>query len=377
MPTIRSINLALHSQFDAVTLPEYDAVQLEPCVKPDDDASSTCTVLVPILAGSTFWISYSISPPVPEGHHFLFKLYINSAHIVSWSVGKEESWRGKTMFGLYERAEDEDGKRKIEKRALCFMPPDEARGAMDELLDGKMGMEIRVHRAHGRKRVERSLEEYGRTEHAQNERGIRLVNAGCASAELPKRFYKFALIDAVDQPFATFRYLYRTWDQLRHLGLLHGDDQYGDGEENDLSVIEPDVEGDTGRKAAGEAWDPDRDTDDVVDGRGDGAVDLGAYVGSGAPGADAVPRTVRPLPAPPGQSDSWSRTAYHAHPAYPLEEWTERTRSPGKSARDGITPSPLGKREGAGGRRALSLISVWSSAWKRRGTSSASSGSLS
>jgi hypothetical protein len=65
-----------------------------------------------------------------------------------------------------------------------------------------------------------------------------LVNAGRAGPEQPKRFYKFALIDPVDQPFATFRYHYRTWDQLRELGLLdHG--YYAESEGNDLSVIEP------------------------------------------------------------------------------------------------------------------------------------------
>jgi hypothetical protein len=65
-----------------------------------------------------------------------------------------------------------------------------------------------------------------------------LVNAGRAGPEQPKRFYKFALIDPIDQPFATFRYYYRSWDQLRGLGLL---DQHvsGAGEDNDLPVIEP------------------------------------------------------------------------------------------------------------------------------------------
>jgi hypothetical protein len=38
----------------------------------------------------------------------------------------------------------------------------------------------------------------------------RLVNAGLAKGESPKRFYEFALIDPVDQPFATFKYYYRT-----------------------------------------------------------------------------------------------------------------------------------------------------------------------
>lgn len=65
-----------------------------------------------------------------------------------------------------------------------------------------------------------------------------LLNAGRAGPDQPKRYYQFALIDPIGQPFATFRYYYRTWDQLRDLGLL--DEEWnGAGEENDLSVIEP------------------------------------------------------------------------------------------------------------------------------------------
>jgi hypothetical protein len=65
-----------------------------------------------------------------------------------------------------------------------------------------------------------------------------LLNAGRAGPDVPKRFYKFALIDPVHQPLATFRYYYRTWSQLRDLGLM---DRVltGAGEDNDLSVIEP------------------------------------------------------------------------------------------------------------------------------------------
>jgi hypothetical protein len=185
MPTFCSINISLHSQFDVGTLPEYYPVSLEHYVtrdmlgttpRPVDDASSTCSVFVPVLAGSTFWISYSVSPPVPAAHHFLFKLYINGVHIVNWSVGKKEAWRGKTMFGLYERPEDEEGKRRAEKRALCFMPPNNMEKTQDgteDRFDERICMEIKVHRAHGRKRVERDLQEYSRTEHAKDEKGIR------------------------------------------------------------------------------------------------------------------------------------------------------------------------------------------------------------
>lgn len=67
---------------------------------------------------------------------------------------------------------------------------------------------------------------------------VSLIHGGRAGSEQPKRFYKFALIDPVDQPFATFRYYYRTWNQLRDLGVLRPDHS-GAGEEDGLSVIEP------------------------------------------------------------------------------------------------------------------------------------------
>ena len=172
MPTYRSINIALHSQFDVETLPEYYPTSKDEYISrgitgfiPEfiDDITSTCSVYVPVLPGSTFWIGYSVSPPVPSGHFFFFKLYLNGAHIVSWATGKDESWQGKTMFGLYERPEDEHGKKRAEKRVLCFSPPDkedrEWRYVVD-MFDEKACIEIKVHRASGRKRIEREMDEY-------------------------------------------------------------------------------------------------------------------------------------------------------------------------------------------------------------------------
>lgn len=184
MPTYRSINISLDTQFDVDTLPEYYPLPQEyytareithKAPNPVDNASSTCSVYVPALPGDTFWIVYSVSPPVPNGHYFLFKLYIDGAHILSWSTGREEGWKGKTMFGLYERPEDDEGKRRIEKRVLCFSSMDNC-GSDQEIsnaaFDEKMCMEIKVHRAHGRKRIERKLETYSATPHASSAKGI-------------------------------------------------------------------------------------------------------------------------------------------------------------------------------------------------------------
>ena len=41
--------------------------------------------------------------------------------------------------------------------------------------------------------------------------GDSLVNAGTLPREHPRRFYNYALLDPIDQPFATFRYYYRSW----------------------------------------------------------------------------------------------------------------------------------------------------------------------
>lgn len=72
------------------------------------------------------------------------------------------------MFGLFESPEDEDGKRRIEKRVLCFTTKDTV-----DIFDETARVEIRVHRADGRKRVERQTEEYKYTEHAKTGKGIR------------------------------------------------------------------------------------------------------------------------------------------------------------------------------------------------------------
>src|ERR1700755_400102 len=123
MPTYRSINLELHSQFDIETLPEFfprpqsyyagrgNSTHIP---SPFDEKTSTCSVYISVIPASQFWIVYSISPPIPEEQQFLFKLFINGAHIVSWSTGRSDNWKGRTMFALYEREEGGDGKKRVE-----------------------------------------------------------------------------------------------------------------------------------------------------------------------------------------------------------------------------------------------------------------------
>ena len=259
-----------------------------------------------------------------------------------------------------------------------------------------------------------------------------MVNAGRAGPEQPKRFYKFALVDPVDQPFATFRYFYRTWDQLYDLGLLNHE-YYAESEENYLSVIEPDTssagcsdERQYAQLGTIEQKGPDDackvDNEEVSVNSGDEKAEYetkkgcdqhitatdetrddesstsrrdnnppGTYIPRGAPGSDpameipeppsyreslntyrlSMPPSVifeapepRPLPVPQKHRRLSSSTAYHPHPAYPMENWARRTPSPVRSIRDSITTPPL-ERQRSRGITGAGLLGAISSTWKR------------
>ncbi|KAF2651996.1 hypothetical protein K491DRAFT_605768 [Lophiostoma macrostomum CBS 122681] len=426
MPTYRGINIELHSQYDIETLPEYYPPSQEYCDRNGvdaqvpalvDDATSTCSVYVPVFPGSQFWINYSVSPPVPEDQQFLFKLFINEEHIVSWSCSKDEEWKGKTMFGLYEKDDEGGGRKRIEKRVFCFTPPDRRDGEWKDVTDPfdmQACVEICVHRAHARKRIAREVEQYASTPHAREPRGINLVNAGRVGVDQPKRFYKFALIDPTDQPFARFRYFYRTWEQLENVGVLGNEEQGEDEDEDEDESKDSEV---PVKETA--VPDPEKRPKDRVQLRGGDHEDVftnvslsdnedcaastpQAYVPSGARGRKgdepykskeqelpksdrATPRSYRlsvppslrldpphpqpdkDLPSIPPKSEPFSPTGYRPHPAYPVEDWVARTPSPVKSLRDGISTPQLGRRRAF---TASSLINVVTSAWKRRGTPS-------
>jgi hypothetical protein len=196
MPAYRGIDIELHSQFDVETFPEYSPrpqsyydergiTEIAPLFV--DSQTSTCSVYVAVFPGSQFWISYAITQPPADDHYLLFKLFINGIPIVNWSCGKSDGWKGKTMFGLYERRDGDEGKKRVERRVLCFATPDEEDGERKDVtnaFDPDAHMEIRIFRAHGRKRIAREFEDYATTRHAKYGRGIEwvLCLADCAKA---------------------------------------------------------------------------------------------------------------------------------------------------------------------------------------------------
>jgi hypothetical protein len=230
-----------------------------------------------------------------------------------------------------------------------------------------------------------------------------LVNAGRAGSEQPKRLYQYALIDPVDAPHVIFRYHYRTWEQMDHLGLFMDTDsdstlspliiesgydksvaelqertatrvELRGGEQDDIFV---DVSLSDDDQAKGKCDDspakPTSSTDTfesaeskLSGGGGDSKPEKRQYRLSIPPSLKLTPPEGRgPLPAIPQKQDSRQAHSYTAHSAYPVDEWEARTPSPVRSIRDGICTPPLGRRSGL---TAASLIDVVTSAWKRRGT---------
>lgn len=158
MPTYRKITIALVSQRDLKIIPEFP-----PPVSTQDSAStlpphvnrqqSVVSVFIPTYSGSQFWISYSIAPPYPPQALYYFKLFLDGACIVSWGCGKEDEFKGETMFGLYESEVKKEGESEIQKRVLCFRDGHE--GSDDDIL------EIKVYRCRGRRPCSPILESYG------------------------------------------------------------------------------------------------------------------------------------------------------------------------------------------------------------------------
>lgn len=254
MPTYRNLSVSLVSQFDILTIPEYappppkpptsppsthaqarpthdvdsntaaSVVGLEdPFTTPDsnsnqstsstirlvDPARSLVSVYIPTYPSSQFWLSYAIAPPHPPGLLYYFKLLINGSVVVSWGVGKDDGWKGKTMFALCPadtrrfvgkaggrgggssssssnwRSKKEHCNALLESRTLCFASStravDESRqkGWMPEHL--RDVMEIRVYRSKGRVRIAPELGDFDKspvTGRAKGKKGQRNGGSG-------------------------------------------------------------------------------------------------------------------------------------------------------------------------------------------------------
>ncbi|KAH0396906.1 hypothetical protein KCU89_g8829, partial [Aureobasidium melanogenum] len=193
MPAAEGIVLMLESQFDADTIPEA-AIPVSHTTHATD-GTRLVDVYVPSYLASQFWISYTINPAMlapaqAPAKYIFFKLILDGQCIVSWGVGEAEEWKGKTMWAFF-RGEDHGGWRTVDKRAFFFRATGE-----DQDFD------VLAYRARGRRRACRQFDEMP----PMGEQGFDLVNWGRLKEHHPQNFHQYALLDPLDQPYATFRY---------------------------------------------------------------------------------------------------------------------------------------------------------------------------
>ncbi|KAG9608666.1 hypothetical protein KCU60_g9980, partial [Aureobasidium melanogenum] len=193
MPAAEGIVLMLESQFDADTIPEV-AIPVSYTAHAAD-GTRLVDVYVPSYLASQFWISYTVNPAMlapaqAPTKYIFFKLILDGECIVSWGIGEAEEWKGKTMWAFF-RGEDHGGWRTVDKRAFFFRATGE-----DQDFD------ILAYRARGRRRACRQFDEMP----PMGEQGFDLVNWGRLKEHHPQNFHQYALLDPLDQPYATFRY---------------------------------------------------------------------------------------------------------------------------------------------------------------------------
>lgn len=152
MPLFRGITVSIHTPFAIDGLPETPLPALSTSTPIVEEDNKFASVFVPAHPQSLFWLSYSAESPIYESF-FVFKLFINRQHVVTWSCDEDQEWRGKVQFALFRKSEDDDihGGAGMEKRALKF-------GDIQPGHDEDRCVEVRVLRARAKSRVPRQLE---------------------------------------------------------------------------------------------------------------------------------------------------------------------------------------------------------------------------
>ncbi|RMY56363.1 hypothetical protein D0863_13001 [Hortaea werneckii] len=253
MPTHRGITLALQSQYDALTIPEASLPSAMPVPEDGlvdfaigegredrflvedsctdsgvsgtvyylDPALRTAHVSIPIYASSQFWIVYACPEPSfgirPENNvkvrYFFFKLLVRGQCIVSWGCGEQQGWQGKTMFGLVNSGSDFERRRGVEKMGFFFPPYSSEAYDGSECAD-TVAFEVQVFRSWARRRERTEMDGMLSNKEIEWKLGNRLSmhSLGIMKKGEPNRRYTYALIDAVDEPYATFKYHFERED---------------------------------------------------------------------------------------------------------------------------------------------------------------------
>ncbi|CAM1510284.1 Fc.00g006190.m01.CDS01 [Cosmosporella sp. VM-42] len=249
MPCFRGVDVSIFTQSDPGRLPEFshpDASSVRllppldwppspqssgPAGSSDSDsthiqkASPRISVYIPSIPGSQFWFHYSIQRVPEPPCQLYFKISMNGRPIANWGINPAANPSGSVTRALYEpcdrwhyKEDDIVLKREgIEARYFHFLPTSDSISVAE---DGGV-IEVQVFRARGRKRKAPVLVQH----RSQESYGISSPSGGLLDCPEDASYYDWLLIDPSDSPFASFRFHYRSWTNLRQLSLVP---PYGD-----------------------------------------------------------------------------------------------------------------------------------------------------
>ncbi|KAH8887358.1 hypothetical protein GQ53DRAFT_784319 [Thozetella sp. PMI_491] len=216
MPCFRGISVSFTTQADNATIPEYphpegSSISL-PCPRDlyrDRRTSSSADS----QAHSTFVINYEvIQMPQAPCKFLFFKLYMNSRQIASWGIDPKLQRVGCVAKSLWAPSNAYGGQVGIESRNFLFLPGQENKSVAD---DGGL-IEVQVFRARDKSARAPRLDQFRH----QDKYGIAAPSMGLLAQPEQAYFYQWLLMDPKDAPYATFRYHYRSWTNLRLLNLI-------------------------------------------------------------------------------------------------------------------------------------------------------------
>ncbi|KAH7360293.1 hypothetical protein BKA65DRAFT_182018 [Rhexocercosporidium sp. MPI-PUGE-AT-0058] len=248
MPTHRGIKVSVVSQLELKLHPEFPhpessqftyrspdlrkgtakfADWTPPSTSSDSKADrllgrqSVVSVYIPSMPATRFWIRYNIlEAATTHSEWFYFKLFMNGRHITSWGTNAKIRPSGQVMRGLFEPSERWNYKHEgtvfrnmgTEARPFIFGHEERDGSAAN---DGGL-IEVMVFRARGRKRRLPKPTDFK----PQEGYGIVMPSGGLLEKPQDAKFYDWHLKDPKDNPFATFKFHYRSWDNLTSLQLI-------------------------------------------------------------------------------------------------------------------------------------------------------------
>ncbi|KAL2263485.1 hypothetical protein VTK26DRAFT_6601 [Humicola hyalothermophila] len=238
MPCLRGVVVSLVTKPDDEQIPEYPhpegmSARILTDSEPDNDpsvcsngtpnrprghavhpkAGPTVSVYIPSIPGTRFAINYRINTaPVAPCKFVFFSLYINARPVAAWGIDPEVRPNGNVVKSLWAPGSQYQNQVGFEGRNFVFLPGEERKSIAE---DGGL-IEVQVFRAKERRARAPKLETFRFHENY----GIASPSIGLLDRPQDAHFYDWHLLDAKDSPFASFRFHYRSWKNLKQLNLI-------------------------------------------------------------------------------------------------------------------------------------------------------------